>query len=58
MILLIGMLFIRWFSYMDPPPGQDGVLVSFGEPNVGQGDERAAPSAPAEVEPEPEEEPG
>ena len=70
-ILLLILLFLNFFTYPDPPPGQDGTLVSFGEPNVGQGNERSADTAPPietsepepdpepveEVEPEPEPEP-
>jgi len=26
-IILIGLLFISWFTYPDPPPGQDGVTI-------------------------------
>ena len=26
-IILLGLLFINWFTYPDPPPGQDGVTV-------------------------------
>ena len=57
-ILFVVLLFWKFFTYPDPPPGQDGTLVSFGEPNIGQGNERAADTAPpietAEPEPEPE----
>ena len=57
-ILFMVMLFWKFFTYPDPPPGQDGTLISFGEPNVGQNSERAADTAPVieEVEPEPVEE--
>jgi outer membrane biosynthesis protein TonB len=41
----------------DPPPGQEGILVNLGLPDVGQGDENAGPAEPAEPEPEPEPEP-
>ena len=56
-ILLLVLLFLNLFTYPDPPPGQDGTLVSFGEPNVGQGNERSADTAPPIETPEPEVEP-
>lgn len=58
--LLLLVLFLSVLKYPDPPPGQLGVLVNFGdEPDVGQGEEEPAPAeAPAvdspEEEPEPE----
>ena len=47
-IILIALLFIRFFTYPDPPPGQEGVLVSFGEPELGMN------STPADIGGEPE----
>lgn len=57
-ILLLVLLFINFMHPPDPPPGQAGILVSFGEPNIGQGDEVSAPplEAPEEEEPEKTEE--
>jgi len=53
-VVFILLFFLHLLKYQDPPPGQAGILVSFGEPNIGQGEEVSAPPpAPAE---EPEEE--
>ena len=51
--LLIILLFVNFMHPPDPPPGQAGILVSFGEPNIGQGDEVSAPplESPEEEEP-------
>jgi len=38
-ILLLLILIIPFFSYEYPPPGQEGVLVSFGLPDQGQGND-------------------
>lgn len=38
-IIMILLLFINFFQYPDPPIGQAGILVSFGEPDKGQGDD-------------------
>lgn len=57
---LIALLFIKLMSYTDPPPGQEGVLVNLGIPDVGQGNENAPEAAqppPSEPEPQPEPEP-
>jgi TonB family protein len=66
---LILLALLPLLHYPDPPPGQEGILVNLGLPDVGQGDENAGPTAPAEpepaeespqeeeVEPEPEPEP-
>ncbi len=58
-VLFFLFLFLSLVTYPDPPPGPAGVLVSFGEPNVGEGDEAplAAAETPDEVEEEVEEEP-
>jgi TonB family protein len=58
LILILGLL--PFFTYPDPPPGQEGILVNLGLPDQGQGDENAAPAESAEereVESEPEPEP-
>ena len=47
-ILFIILVLIPLFFPPDPPPGQAGILVSFGEPNIGSGNEVSAPPAPAE----------
>ena len=53
--ILIVLLFINFMHPPDPPPGQAGILVSFGEPNIGQGDEVSAPPIESPDEEEPEE---
>ena len=53
--LLLVLLFINFMHPPDPPPGQAGILVSFGEPNIGQGDEVSAPPLESPEEEEPEE---
>ena len=54
--LLIILLFLNLMHPENPPPGQAGILVSFGEPNIGQGDEVSAPPAKVEEEKPPPEE--
>jgi outer membrane biosynthesis protein TonB len=39
---LLLLIFLPALTYEDPPPGQPGVLVSFGMPNVGQGTDKPA----------------
>lgn len=62
-ILFIALLLFPLFSYQDPPPELEGILVSFGEVDTGQGDDRpttqneeyveqSAPAAQKEVESE------
>lgn len=58
--LVIILLLIPLLTYPDPPPGQEGILVNLGIPDIGQGDENAGPSQPVteqEAEPEKEVEP-
>ena len=50
-ILLLAIL--PFMSYQVPPPGQQGVLVSFGAPDMGSGDDRPDTQQEEEVEPEP-----
>ena len=52
--ILILLLFLPLFSHMDPPPGQEGILVNLGEIDVGQGEENAPPPKPQPEEREPE----
>lgn len=65
---LLALLFIKLMSYEDPPPGQEGIQVNLGIPDVGQGEENApeptnpepsepTPAEPIPVEPEPVPEP-
>ncbi len=37
---IIILLIMPFLTYPTPPPGQEGVMVSFGEPDIGQGDDR------------------
>jgi predicted nucleic acid-binding Zn ribbon protein len=39
-LLILILAILPFLKYPDPPPGQEGVLISFGEPDVGQGDDR------------------
>ncbi|NNE29954.1 MAG: hypothetical protein HKN16_09965, partial [Saprospiraceae bacterium] len=49
-VVLLLILFLSFLPYQVPPPGQSGVLVSFGEPNQGRNDQRAAPAPVVEEE--------
>jgi len=59
--VLVLLCIMPFLTFPTPPPGQAGVLVSFGEPEVGQGEEEPGPATAAEVTPveveEPETEP-
>lgn len=48
-ILLLMLLLLILIQPPEPPPGQAGILVSFGEPDIGQGDE-VSPPPPIESE--------
>jgi len=37
---IILILILPFLTYPTPPPGQEGVMVSFGEPDIGMGDDR------------------
>ncbi len=52
-VLLIILAILPLLTFPDPPPGQAGVLVAFGEPDVGQtgGDIATAPPVTSETEP-------
>ena len=54
--VLILLLFLPFISIPDPPPGQEGILVNLGIPDVGQGFENAPPAEQEESEPVKEEE--
>ncbi|MFM9951963.1 MAG: TonB family protein [Saprospiraceae bacterium] len=55
--VLIILAMLPFMSYQIPPPGQEGILVNLGLPDVGQGDENAPPTqAEEEEEAQPEEE--
>ncbi|MEP7268331.1 MAG: hypothetical protein ABI844_11960 [Saprospiraceae bacterium] len=60
-VLLILLLFLPLLKFPIPPPGQEGILVSFGMPDQGQGDDKPAtqneekikdPAPPQEAPPE------
>jgi TonB family protein len=55
-LLLLALLPLLTFP--DPPPGQEGILVNLGLPDMGEGDDNAGPAEPTapveEVEPTPE----
>jgi len=54
--LIILLLLLPLLEYPIPPPGQEGITVNLGLPDIGDGAENAGPSAPAVSEPEPQEE--
>ena len=54
--LLLLLIFLPFLKYPDPPPGQEGVLISFGEPDIGRGDDLPAVGQPPAAEEMPEEE--
>ncbi|MFT7451262.1 MAG: colicin import membrane protein [Patescibacteria group bacterium] len=54
---LVLLCILPLLTFPTPPPGQAGVLVSFGEPDVGQDKEEPGPSTIAEGEPVEVEEP-
>jgi outer membrane biosynthesis protein TonB len=61
LLVLILALLYPFMVQPDPPPGQAGILINLGIPDVGQGDENAPPPAAAaeeveEVEPVEQEE--
>ncbi len=49
-ILFLVLFFFKLLKYYDPPLEQSGILVSFGQPEIGQGEEVSAPPAPVEEE--------
>ena len=53
---VIVLLLMPFLKIPIPPPGQEGILVNLGLPDVGQGEENA-PASEAEVAPSPEPEP-
>ena len=53
-ILILALM--PFLTYPDPPPGQEGILVNLGMPDVGEGEENAAAAEPVDpVEAEVEE---
>lgn len=57
-VALLMLALLPLLTFPDPPPGQEGILVNLGLPDVGQGNENAGPTAVTEDQPEevPEEE--
>ncbi len=58
-IVNIGLLILLLFPFMSfqvPPPGEEGILVSFGMPDMGRGDDMPDTQQEEEVPPQPEEE--
>ncbi len=51
--VLLLLALIPLMNYEVPPPGQQGVLVSFGAPDMGSGDDRPDTQQEEEVTPEP-----
>lgn len=45
---LILLALLPLLHYPDPPPGQEGIVVNLGLPDIGDGDNNAGPTAPAE----------
>lgn len=56
LLLLLILLLFPLFWYQNPPPGQEGIQVNLGIPDIGMGEDLNAPIASA-VEVEEEEEP-
>ncbi len=56
-IAFLLLFFWNLLTYQDPKPPESGILVSFGQPNIGQGEEVSAPPPPAPAEEEVEETP-
>jgi outer membrane biosynthesis protein TonB len=50
---IIILLLLPLLKYPDPPPGQQGILVSFGAPDIGQGDSRPDTQQEEVVDPKP-----
>ena len=48
--LLIILALMPLLFYQDPPPGQEGILVNLGLPDVGEGDENSGPAPVVEEE--------
>ncbi len=60
-VLFLIMLLLPWFTYQNPPPGQEGTIINLGMLDMGQGSENApedsATAATSEIEEEKEEAP-
>lgn len=47
-IAVIILLFLPLLRYPIPPPGQEGILVNLGLPDIGQGNSNAGPTVPVD----------
>jgi TonB family protein len=56
-IVVLILIFLPLLRYPIPPPGQEGILVNLGLPDLGQGTDNAGPSAPAVADPVEEDQP-
>lgn len=56
-IMVLILLLLPLLKYPTPPPGQEGILVNLGLPDLGQGTDNAGPSVPAVTEPVEREQP-
>lgn len=56
-VAVLILLFLPLLKYPIPPPGQEGILVNLGLPDLGQGADNAGPSAPSVTDPVEEEAP-
>ena len=50
-VALLMLALLPLLTFPTPPPGQEGILVNLGLPDVGEGSENAGPTAAAEEEP-------
>lgn len=55
-IILIILLLFPFMSFQVPPPGEEGILISFGAPDMGRGDDQPDTQQEEEVPPKPVEE--
>jgi len=53
-LALLILALLPLLTFPTPPPGQEGILVNLGMPDVGQGEENAPPAKPEPTPPEPE----
>lgn len=51
--LILALLFLPLLKFPIPPPGQEGILVSFGVPDQGEGDDKPMTQNEEKVEPTP-----
>lgn len=56
-IVVLILIFLPLLRYPIPPPGQEGILVNLGLPDLGQGTDNAGPSALAVADPVEEDQP-